>query len=134
MKNKEYIQPKAINLDLNKRFKLFLDSEFKTQSAMAEFLGVTPKVVSYIVRGIIDVNPKYIMKLVKEKKMNRVWYDYGTGPMKTSGNEKPKSTLTDISDIKANIASLEGRINRLESRNRYLIDLVERLEQQLKGS
>lgn len=124
--------PKALNLELNKRFKVFLDAEFKTQNAMAEFLGITPKVVSYMVRGIIDVNPKYIMKLVKEKKMNRKWYDYGSGPMKTDGKEKPKSTITDINDIKANIAAMEGRISRLESRNRYLIELVERLEKALE--
>src|SRR5690606_8923615 len=130
---KDYNQPKAINLELNKRFKLFIDQEFGTQAAAAEFLGVTPKVVSYIVRGIIDINPRYVQKLVKERKLNRQWYDYGKGKMKTDGSEKPKATITDINDMKAQIANLESQVARLEHNNKQMFRLLDELEKRLSG-
>src|SRR5690606_5599012 len=98
------------------------------------FLGVTPKVVSYIVRGIIDVNPKYIQKFVKERKLNRQWYDYGTGQMKTDGSVKPKATVTDISDMKAQIAALVGQVARLELRNKQMIKILEEIQSRLNES
>ena len=133
-KTKDYRQPKALNLDLNKRFTLFRKQEFKTQQLAADFLGVTQKIISDIERGVIDVNPAYIMKMVKERKLNRQWYDYGTGSVKTDGSVKPKSTITDIGDIKAKIEQLEAQVSRLEKREKDTYKMLEVIKDLLESS
>lgn len=128
----EQRKPKALYKELNKRFVIFRKAEFKNQRDAAEFLGITQKVISYIEQGIYDVNPAYIDKFVKERKMNRQWYDYGKGLMKTDGSVKPKSTLTDINDIKAQLESLQGQVNILQVRNKKMMEILDKIEKTLE--
>src|SRR5690606_38709095 len=104
---------------------------FKSYQEMADFLGVSKKIIHDIIHGYIDVNPAYIDKFVKEKKVSRQWYDYGTGQMVTDGSVKPKSTITDIGDIKAQLASLESQVAVLKIRNQKMMEIIEKIEKRL---
>lgn len=133
-KTKDYTKPKAVFLERNKRFILMRKHFFKTQQLAADFLGVTQKIISDIERGVIDVNPSYVDKFVKELHVSSRWYNEGTLPMVTDGTVKPKSTLHDISDLKAKIAQLESQIDRLEKREKTNYKMLQEIKSLLEAS
>lgn len=124
--------PNPIYLERNKRFILMRKHFFKRQKDAADFLNISQPMLSYIEQGINDVNPSYIDKFVKELGASRQWYNEGIGQIESKGKPKPKSTLTDINDMKAAIVRLEQTVDILRKNNNEMFRIVDQLQKMIE--
>lgn len=124
--------PNPVFLERNKRFVTLRKHYFKRQQDAADFLGISQPMLSYIEQGINDVNPSFIDKFVKELGASRQWYNEGIGQIESKGKPKPKSTLTDISDMKAKIENLERTVDQLRKNNNEMFKIVDQLQKMLE--
>lgn len=125
-------QPNPIFLESNKRFAKLRKELFGTQEEAAKFLETSQAMISKIERGIHPLPTEHRRKLIKEKKLNTTWYDYGKGPMIMGEKEQKKNLVTNIEDLQMEIDSLKKEMDSMRTNLKIVLGTVNEIREKIK--
>lgn len=118
---------KAIFIDneLGMRLREIRKTERYTIKEMAEKLDTVAVTYSNYERGSRRMPEKFSQKLNKVFGISEVWFLTGEGRMKST--DKPKSSISDIKELKDEVMSLKAQMKYLQTMYLNVVDRLNKL-------
>lgn len=120
-------EPNPVFLERNKRFVIMRKHYFKRQEDAANFLGISQPMLSYIERGINDVNPSFVDKFVDELGASREWYTDGKGQV-DSGVKKKRNPKPTLGELELKVERLERAVEMLRKNNNEMFRILDEIQ------
>ncbi|RQO66812.1 hypothetical protein DBR40_21925 [Pedobacter sp. KBW01] len=102
----------------------------KSQNQAAVLLGVKQATLSYVESGQRQASLALLEKFFTKFNMNSEWYMHGTGP-EILNEPKKRNTIDSITELRAEIASLEKKIRVFEINQNRMLSIIEKLEDRI---